>query len=108
MTDELLQQFTTDSVPGHPNLQPRDAATLILLEKVVLSRLADLNTSVSSIRISQDLTSRVKVAGNDELTSLGTSINGMLEALSQTQIKLEQTRDEALEALKLKAQIVGP
>ncbi len=83
------------------------ATTLILLEKVVLSRLADLNTSVSNIRISKDLTSRVKVAGDDELTSLGTSINGMLEALSQTQIKLEQTRDEALEALKLKAQIVG-
>jgi signal transduction histidine kinase len=83
------------------------AATLILLERVVLSRLADLNTSVSSIRISKDLTSRVTVIGNDELTSLGSSINGMLEALSQTQIKLEQARDEALEALKLKAQIVG-
>ncbi|MBI1277188.1 MAG: HAMP domain-containing protein [Anaerolineaceae bacterium] len=83
------------------------AATLILLEKVVLSRLADLNTSVSGIRISKDLTSRVKVAGNDELTSLGTAINGMLEALSQTHIELEQARDEALDALKLKAQIVG-
>jgi len=82
-------------------------ATLILLEKVVLSRLADLNTSVSNIRISKDLTTRVKVVGDDELTSLGTSINGMLEAISQTQIELEQARDEALEALKLKAQIVG-
>lgn len=83
------------------------AATLILLEKVVLSRLADLNNSVSSIRTSKDLTSRVKVEGSDELSSLGSSINGMLEALSQTQIQLEQKRDEALEALKLKAQIVG-
>nr|MBA3869793.1 HAMP domain-containing protein [Anaerolineae bacterium] len=83
------------------------AATLILLEKVVLSRLADLNTSVSSIRISKDLTSRVKTGGNDELASLGTSINGMLEALSQTQIELEEARDEAVEALKIKAQIVA-
>ena len=33
MTDELLQKFTTDSVPGHPNLQPKDAATLILLDR---------------------------------------------------------------------------
>lgn len=33
MTDDLLQKFTTDSVPGHPNLQPKDAATLILLDR---------------------------------------------------------------------------
>jgi 8-oxo-dGTP pyrophosphatase MutT (NUDIX family) len=30
--DELLQRFTTDAEPGHPNLTPRDAATLILLD----------------------------------------------------------------------------
>jgi signal transduction histidine kinase len=83
------------------------AATLILLEKVVLSPLAYLNTTVSNIRISKDLTSRVKVDGKDELASLGNSINGMLEALSQTQIKLEEARDEAVEALKIKAQIVA-
>lgn len=30
---ELLQRFTTDAVPGHPNLTPKDAATLILLDR---------------------------------------------------------------------------
>ena len=32
MTD-LLQKFTSDAVPGHPNLTPKDAATLILLDR---------------------------------------------------------------------------
>ena len=32
MTD-LLQRFTTDAQPGHPNRPPRDAATLILLDR---------------------------------------------------------------------------
>lgn len=32
MTD-LLQRFTTDAQPGHPNRPPKDAATLILLDR---------------------------------------------------------------------------
>jgi 8-oxo-dGTP pyrophosphatase MutT (NUDIX family) len=32
MTD-LLQKFTSDALPGHPNLKPKDAATLILLDR---------------------------------------------------------------------------
>src|SRR6185295_6999225 len=31
MTD-LLQRFSSDAVSGHPNVTPRDAATLILLD----------------------------------------------------------------------------
>jgi 8-oxo-dGTP pyrophosphatase MutT (NUDIX family) len=30
---ELLQKFTSDAVPGHPNLVPKDASTLILLDR---------------------------------------------------------------------------
>lgn len=33
MNDTLLQKFTTDAIPGFPNLAPRDAATLILLDR---------------------------------------------------------------------------
>ncbi len=82
-------------------------ATIILLERAVLSRLAYLNESVSNIRISTDLSTRISMAGGDELSNLATSINAMLEALSQAHDKLEQTRDQALEALKLKAQILA-
>jgi 8-oxo-dGTP pyrophosphatase MutT (NUDIX family) len=30
---ELLQRFSSDAVPGHPNVVPKDAATLILLDR---------------------------------------------------------------------------
>jgi 8-oxo-dGTP pyrophosphatase MutT (NUDIX family) len=33
MSDDLLQKFTTDAAPGHPNIPPRDASTLILLDR---------------------------------------------------------------------------
>ena len=33
MNDELLQRFTTDAQPGYKNVRPRDAATLILLDR---------------------------------------------------------------------------
>jgi 8-oxo-dGTP pyrophosphatase MutT (NUDIX family) len=31
--NDLLQRFTSDALPGHPNLTPKDAATLILLDR---------------------------------------------------------------------------
>jgi 8-oxo-dGTP pyrophosphatase MutT (NUDIX family) len=31
--DDLLQRFTSDAIAGHPNLTPRDASTLILLDR---------------------------------------------------------------------------
>lgn len=31
--EELLQRFTTDASPGHSNVRPRDASTLILLDR---------------------------------------------------------------------------
>jgi 8-oxo-dGTP pyrophosphatase MutT (NUDIX family) len=30
---ELMQKFTSDAVPGHPNITPKDASTLILLDR---------------------------------------------------------------------------
>jgi 8-oxo-dGTP pyrophosphatase MutT (NUDIX family) len=30
---ELMRKFTSDAVPGHPNITPKDAATLILLDR---------------------------------------------------------------------------
>ncbi len=61
--------------------------TLLLLEKLVLSRLTDLNTEVSEIGVSGNLALRVSVSGQDELSSLGEAINGMLTALEQAQVQ---------------------
>ena len=69
--------------------------TLLLLEKTVLSRLANLNTNVEYIGTSTDLSLRVFVTGNDELTSLGNTINSMLEALESSSKKLKAERERA-------------
>ena len=64
--------------------------TLILLEKLVLSRLARLSADVSRIGTSGDLSVRALVNGKDELSHLANEINGMLEALEHAQTKREQ------------------
>src|SRR5262249_43960570 len=55
--------------------------TLVLLEKLVLSRLAQLSDDVSRIGTSGDLSVRAGVSGSDELAHLAGEINGMLGAL---------------------------
>ncbi len=49
-----------------------------LLDKLVLSRMARLNTQVSAIDTTADLETRVVVPGRDELSNLAGAINGML------------------------------
>jgi signal transduction histidine kinase/DNA-binding response OmpR family regulator len=67
--------------------------SLMLLEKLVLSRLARLSSDVSDIGASGDLSVRVAMTGSDELTHLTGRINQMLEALNHAQI--ERQRAEA-------------
>ncbi len=70
-------------------------ATLLLLERLVLSRLAKLSQEVSDI--SQDnLSSRVSELGKDELSQLAVGINAMLTNLEI----YEQNRQQAVVALQ--------
>jgi len=64
--------------------------TLILLEKLVLSRLARLSADVSRIGTSEDLSVRVAMTGQDELAHLVGEINGMLDALEHAQARRQQ------------------
>ena len=64
--------------------------TLILLERLVLSRLARLSADVSRIGTSGDLSVRAFVSQKDELSHLANEINGMLDALEHAQTKREQ------------------
>jgi PAS domain S-box-containing protein len=64
--------------------------TLLLLERVVLSRMTRLTAHVSRIGTSADLSTRLAVAGTDELSSLAGSINTMLEALHHSQGNLHE------------------
>ena len=64
--------------------------TLILLERLVLSRLARLSADVSRIGTSGDLSVRAFVSEKDELSHLANEINEMLGALEHAQTKREQ------------------
>lgn len=68
---------------------------LFLLEKMVLSRLANLSANVEKIGTSTDLSLRVFVTGKDELTTLGNTINSMLDALESSTQKLVAERERA-------------
>ncbi|NQE37632.1 response regulator [Microcoleus asticus] len=63
------------------------AIALLLLEKLVLARLASLSTSVSNIAANGDPDLRVEMGGGDELASLADTINRMLEALTNSQVE---------------------
>lgn len=64
--------------------------TLLLLERLVLSRLSHLSKEVSTIR-RDDLSQRVSVQGQDELSQLATHINTMLSDLEQYERECRQT-----------------
>jgi len=68
-------------------------ATILLLERQVLSRLFHLSKSVSSIGTSGDLSARVSIEGEDEISSLASTINGMLAALQQSERELRESEE---------------
>jgi signal transduction histidine kinase/ActR/RegA family two-component response regulator len=68
------------------------ALTLYLLERFVISRVADLAENITAIGTSGDLAARLPVSGKDELAYLGTAVNGMLEDLEKVQVERHQER----------------
>ncbi len=56
---------------------------LLILERLVISRVSNLSGKVSYIGQKGDLSSRVNLSGNDEISSLATDINKMLENMEQ-------------------------
>lgn len=65
--------------------------TLLLLERLVLSRLAHLSLDVRNIGASGDLSMRVLSRGEDELAILASTINRMLEDLEQAQRQRQES-----------------
>jgi signal transduction histidine kinase len=77
-------------------------ASLLGLERVVLARIAKLDTQAHTIGESGDLALRMQEIGNDELARLSQSINGMLGALEHaqlTRIQAEEARARTQEEL---------
>ncbi|MFB8794796.1 MAG: PAS domain S-box protein [Microcoleus sp.] len=59
--------------------------TLLLLEHLVLFRLSSLAKGVNCVSASQDLSLRLSVTGEDELSDLANTINGMLSAIANAE-----------------------
>jgi len=74
-----------------------------ILEKQVLSRLANLSKSVSGIGITGDLSKRVSLAGRDEISNLASGINNMLAALQKSEDELNE-KAEQLQVAAMEAQ----
>ncbi len=67
--------------------------TVLIVEKMVLSRLTQLHTQVGRIGAQSDLSMRVEIAGQDELGSLSDAINGMLNTIERAQNELRESRE---------------
>jgi len=70
------------------------AIIMLLLERLVLSRVARLDADVNTIGKSGDHAARVAVQGRDELTNLAKSVNVMLSAIDQAHQVIEARNAE--------------
>jgi len=69
-------------------------ASLLLLEKLVLSRLVRMSADVSQVGDGGGLSARVMVAGRDELSSLASVINSTLAKLEEAQNDLRKSEEQ--------------
>jgi signal transduction histidine kinase/CheY-like chemotaxis protein len=81
---------------------------LLLLEKLVLSRLALLSSTITTIGKREDFSARVPLKCRnatrfDELSNLARSINDMLAALEQSKEALHQAKEAAESASRTKS-----
>jgi signal transduction histidine kinase len=81
------------------------AAILLLMERTVLSRVVRLTKAVRNVGSNRDPKTRVPADGNDELTGLAKSINGMLTDIEDKTSRLRKA--EHLAAIGQLAAMVG-
>jgi diguanylate cyclase (GGDEF)-like protein/PAS domain S-box-containing protein len=67
---------------------------LVLLEKLVLSRITHLSHAALAIGANKNLSARVAVWGRDELASLSQSFNKMLQGLEESQDLLQKSESQ--------------
>ncbi len=66
---------------------------MVIVDRVVASRLVHLATSVARIGECGDLSTRVSMPGDDELSQLADAINGMLSDLDKAQLQLRDSEE---------------
>jgi signal transduction histidine kinase/HAMP domain-containing protein len=73
------------------------AVLTLVLERLVLARLARLSSGVLKVRRSADLSQRVSEEGRDELGQLGNAINQMLSVLERAQGNMLKSEAQLLQ-----------
>ncbi|MCX5828238.1 MAG: ATP-binding protein [Deltaproteobacteria bacterium] len=68
-------------------------AIIWLLKKSIIARLVKIGQDVNKIGTDADFSARITVAGKDELTRLGSEINGMIEKLEESTQELRETHN---------------
>jgi PAS domain S-box-containing protein len=69
------------------------AATMILLEKLVISRVSRLSSALGAIRNRGDLSGRVAAPGSDEISDLAAEINRIFEAIEKSKAALLESEE---------------
>lgn len=69
------------------------AITLLLLDRQILSRLGRLSKGASGIGASSDVVGQVPLTGDDELSTVGGGISGMLERLEKAQADRRESEE---------------
>jgi PAS domain S-box-containing protein len=67
--------------------------TMLLLERLIIIRLTNLNTSVMKIGKRGTASSRVEANGNDEIFILANSVNSMLDSLEKSRMKERESEE---------------
>ncbi len=76
-------------------------AVILLLERLVLSRLSGLSVEVKEIARSGDQAARVSAKGKDELVGLAASINTMLDRLERSEERFQSLTENALDMIAI-------
>jgi signal transduction histidine kinase len=72
--------------------------TMILLDRIVLMRIAHLGRDISHIYKNENFSDRVTIRGNDEVSDLATITNTMLETIEHRNIELAKAMEVAQNA----------
>ncbi|RJP26791.1 MAG: PAS domain S-box protein [Actinobacteria bacterium] len=74
-------------------------SVILLMERLVLSRISRLSREVIEIGISGDQAARVSLSGRDELARLAGSINIMLDRLERSEERFKSMTEHALDII---------
>ena len=83
------------------------ALTFLLIEKLVLSRLARLSAGVNRIGTSGEVSARLRISGADELSNLAEAINSMLATVERSENDLRKAREAAEAADRAKSEFLA-